>query len=371
MNNMYTIAGTMSGTSLDGVDVAVLTTDGKAQLKPGNTGFTPYSDKERAILQSAFDAGAQISDRRDRSGIIGEAEEIVTDVHIRALKEQIRLSNVPVDHIGLHGQTIFHDPSRKLTVQIGDAQKISDELGLPVIHDLRQNDVLQGGEGAPLAPVFHAALIAALGAETPALFVNIGGVANVTYVARDGALLAFDTGPGNALLDDFMQTQFGERMDLDGAVAARGQVQRDVVARLMSHPFFDRLPPKSLDRREFHEFALSALEHCSAEDSMATLTAFTAHAIQRAQGWYSEPPRSVILSGGGVKNPVMMRLLQELSPGPMKIASELGWDDVFIEANAFAYLAARHLQGLPISFPGTTSVSRPQTGGEIAYPDNR
>lgn len=371
MNNMYTIAGTMSGTSLDGVDVAILTTDGEAQLRPGNTGFTAYSDSERATLQSAFDAGAHISDRRDRSGVIGEAEKIVTDVHIRALKEQIRLSETPVDHIGLHGQTIFHDPARKLTVQIGDARRISNELGLPVVHDLRQNDVLQGGEGAPLAPVFHAALIAALKAETPALFVNIGGVANVTYVASDGALLAFDTGPGNALLDDFMQTQFGERMDLDGAVAARGRVLPDVVERLMSHPFFDRKPPKSLDRREFHEFALSALDRCTADDSMATLTAFTTHAIQRARHWYGEPPQTVIVSGGGVKNPVMMRLLQDLTPVPLQIASDLGWDDVFIEANAFAYLAARHLRGLPISFPGTTSVSEPQTGGEIVYPATR
>ena len=368
MNNTYTIAGTMSGTSLDGVDVAVLTTDGEAHLKPGTTGFTPYSDHERAVLQSAFDAGARMTDRLDRSGVIGEAERIVTDVHIRALKEQIRRSETAVDHVGLHGQTIFHDPSRKLTVQIGDAQRIADELGLPVVHDLRQNDVMQGGEGAPLAPVFHAALVAALKAEKPAVFLNIGGVANVTYIAADGELLAFDTGPGNALLDDFMQAQFGLRMDMDGAVAGRGRVLSVVGDRLMSHPFFDRKPPKSLDRREFHDFAMTALGNSAAEDSMATLTAFTADAIHRASRWYPEPAQTLIVSGGGVKNPVMMQLLRDLTPIKLQIASELGWDDVFIEANAFAYLAARHLRHLPISFPGTTSVPEPMVGGEIVYP---
>ncbi|MGJ8533113.1 MAG: anhydro-N-acetylmuramic acid kinase [Alphaproteobacteria bacterium] len=368
MNNTYTIAGTMSGTSLDGVDVAVLTTDGETHLTPGNTGFTPYSDAERAILQSAFDAGASMTDRRDRSGIIGEAEQIVTDVHIRALKEQIQKSENPVDHVGLHGQTIFHDPGRKLTIQIGDAQRIADELGLPIVHDLRQNDVMQGGEGAPLAPVFHAALIEALGAVKPAIFLNIGGVANVTFVGKAQEILAFDTGPGNALLDDLMQVHFGMRMDLDGAVAGRGCVKADIVNRLMSHSFFDRKPPKSLDRREFHEFALTALGDSAAEDRMATLTAFTADAIHRAQRWYPDAPRTIIVSGGGVKNPVMMKLLQALTPVKLQIASDLGWDDVFIEANAFAYLAARHLRQLPISFPGTTSVPEPMPGGEIAYP---
>ncbi|MEH6728921.1 MAG: anhydro-N-acetylmuramic acid kinase, partial [Hyphomicrobiales bacterium] len=294
--------------------------------------------------------------------------KIVTDVHIRVLKEQIRASEMPVDHVGLHGQTIFHDPARKLTIQIGDAQRIADELGLPVVHDLRQNDVIQGGEGAPLAPIFHAALIAALKADKPAVFLNIGGVANVTYVAEDGELLAFDTGPGNALLDDFMQAQFGLRMDLDGAVAGRGRILSEIGDRLMSHPFFERKPPKSLDRREFHDFAMSALGNSAAEDSMATLTAFTADAIHRAQRWYPVRPQTILVSGGGVKNPVMMELLQALTPIKLQIASDLGWDDVFIEANAFAYLAARHLRQLPISFPGTTSVPEPMTGGEIAYP---
>lgn len=368
MNKTYTIAGTMSGTSLDGVDVAVLTTDGEAQLTPGNTGFTSFDDQQRAVLQSAFDAGAQMTDRKDRRGVIGEAERIVTDVHTRALKEQIQKSKLPVDYVGLHGQTIFHDPVRRLTVQIGDAQRIADEVGLPVVHDLRQNDIMQGGEGAPLAPIFHAALVEALGVLKPAIFLNIGGVANVTYVGNKHELLAFDTGPGNALLDDFMQDHFGVRMDLDGAVAGRGRILPDIGDRLMSHPFFSRKPPKSLDRREFHKFALTALENSEAADSMATLTAFTADAIHRAQHWYPAPPQTIIVSGGGVKNPVIMRFLQALTPVKLQIASELGWDDVFIEANAFAYLAARHLRGLPISFPGTTSVPEPMVGGVIAYP---
>lgn len=368
MNKSYTIAGTMSGTSLDGVDIAVLTTDGETQLIPGATSFTAYSDEQRRVLQAAFDAGARIRERTDRSGVIAEAEQIVTDVHIRALKQQIEISGQTIDHVGFHGQTIFHDPGRKLTVQIGDAQRIADELGLPVIYDLRQNDVAHGGEGAPLAPVFHAALIEALGAAKPAVFLNIGGVANVSYIGADGELLAFDTGPGNALLDDFMQAEFGVRMDEDGKVAARGEAVEDVLERLMAHRFFGRKPPKSLDRREFHEFALSCVAGHSAEDCMATLTAFSVAAISAAGRWYPEQPKSVIVSGGGAKNPLMMRLLAASAAVKPQIASDLGWDDVFIEANAFAYLAARHLRHLPISFPGTTSVAEPLTGGEIAYP---
>lgn len=368
MRKTHTIAGTMSGTSLDGVDVAVLTTDGEAHLEPGATHFQGYTDGERKTLTAAFDAGPSISNRLDRSGVFGEAEEIVTRVHIEALRDGIKKSGQTVEYVGFHGQTIFHDPTRKLTVQIGDAQALADALGIPVIHDLRQNDVLQGGEGAPLAPVFHSAMVEALSAKKPAIFLNIGGVANVTYVGEDGSLLAFDTGPGNALLDDLMQAEFGERMDLGGKIAKAGHVNQNVLDQLLVHPFFDRKPPKSLDRRDFHAFALHKLEHLSTPDRMATLTKFTVQAIMRAAEWYPKPANTMIVSGGGAKNPVMMRHLREASSIDPQIASDLGWDDVFIEANAFAYLAARHLHGLPLSFPGTTSVPTPMNGGEICYP---
>lgn len=368
MRKPHTIAGTMSGTSLDGVDVAVLTTDGEAHLVPGINHFQAYTDVERKTLNEAFDAGPQILDRKDRSGIIGEAEEIVTRVHISALTDGINLSEQPVEYVGFHGQTIFHDPARKLTVQIGDAQTIADVLGIPVVHDLRQNDVMNGGEGAPLAPVFHGAMVEALQMPKPAIFLNIGGVANVTYVGENGNLLAFDTGPGNALLDDFMLTEFGQRMDTGGEVASRGVIDENILAALLEHPFFERKPPKSLDRRDFHEFALGKFEAHKASDCLASLTKFTVAAIMRAGEWYPKAPRSMIVSGGGAKNPVMMQHLRDASSIEPQIASALGWDDVFIEANAFAYLAARHLHGLPISFPGTTSVFQPLCGGEIAYP---
>lgn len=371
MRKTHTIAGTMSGTSLDGVDVAVLTTDGEAHLEPDVTHFQGYTDDERKILNAAFDAGPQITDRTDRSGIVGEAEEIVTRVHIEALRDGINASRQTVEYVGFHGQTIFHDPSRKLTVQIGDAQAIADALSIPVIHDMRQNDVMQGGEGAPLAPVFHGAMVEALQAEKPAIFLNIGGVANVTCVNADGSLLAFDTGPGNALLDDLMQAEFGERMDMGGKIAESGRIHSDVLAGLLSHPFFDRKPPKSLDRRDFHTFALNRLEGLSAPDKLATLTKFTVQAIMRAHEWFPQAPNTMIVSGGGAKNPIMMAHLQTVSSIVPQIASDLGWDDVFIEANAFAYLAARHLRGLPISYPGTTSVPEPMTGGEIAHPRGR
>lgn len=368
MRNTHTIAGTMSGTSLDGVDVAILKTDGEAHLEPGATHFQSYTDDERKTLTAAFDVGPGITDRLDRSGIIGDAEEIVTRVHINALRDGFKASAQQIEYVGFHGQTIFHDPSRKLTVQIGDAQALADALGVPVVHDMRQNDVIQGGEGAPLAPVFHGAMVEALSAEKPAVFLNIGGVANVTYVGNDGSLLAFDTGPGNALLDDLMQAEFGERMDLGGRIAGTGRVNQDALDQLLVHPFFDRKPPKSLDRREFHAFALRQLEPLNMPDRLATLTKFTVQAIMRAAEWYPKAANTMIVSGGGAKNPVMMGHLRDASSIVPQIASDLGWDDVFIEANAFAYLAARHLRGLPLSFPGTTSVPAPMTGGEIAYP---
>lgn len=368
MRKVHTIAGTMSGTSLDGVDVAVLTTDGEAHLVPGVTHFQEYTDEERKVLNLAFDAGPHMMDRNDRSGVIGEAEDIVTRVHIEALTDGISLSTQPVEYVGFHGQTIFHDPARQLTVQIGDAQAISDALGIPVIYDMRQNDVLHGGEGAPLAPAFHSAMVEALDAKKPAIFLNIGGVANVTYVGEGGELLAFDTGPGNALLDDLMQVEFAERMDTGGKIAESGHIETDILAELLAHPFFDRLPPKSLDRRDFHTFALDRLEGLAAPDKLATLTLFTVQAIMRAHEWLPKAPNTMIVSGGGAKNPVMMAHLEQVSPIAPQIVSDLGWDDVFIEANAFAYLAARHLSDLPLSYPGTTSVPEPMRGGEIVHP---
>ncbi|MFK8035530.1 MAG: anhydro-N-acetylmuramic acid kinase [Hyphomicrobiales bacterium] len=368
MRKAYTIAGTMSGTSLDGVDVAVLKTDGEAHLEPGVTHFQSYDEEERRTLSAAFDVGPNITDRLDRSGIIGIADEIVTRVHTEALRDGINKSQQQVEYVGFHGQTIFHDPSRKLTVQIGDAQALADALGIPVIHDMRQNDVMQGGEGAPLAPVFHGAMVEALSAEKPAIFLNVGGVANATYIGNDGSLLAFDTGPGNALLDDLMHAEFGERMDLGGKIAKTGRVNQHALDQLLAHPFFDRKPPKSLDRRDFHAFALRELENLNVPDRLATLTKFTVQAIMRAAEWYPKSANTMIVSGGGAKNPVMMKHLGDTSSVVPQIASDLGWDDVFIEANAFAYLAARHLRGLPLSYPGTTSVPAPTKGGEIAYP---
>lgn len=368
MADILTVAGTMSGTSLDGVDVAILATDGASHLVPGTTGFHPYSDDERSILRQAYVAGAAMKQRTDRDGVIADAESIVTQAHILALKDGISRFSGHVDYVGFHGQTIFHDPQRKLTVQIGNAQEIAKALGIPVVHDFRANDVAQGGEGAPLAPIFHASIIQKLEAKMPALFLNIGGVANVTYMAESGDLLAFDTGPGNALMDDYMMEHFGTRMDEDGRIAAKGNVDSKALDILIAHPFFYKKPPKSLDRQEFHGFARKEIEDLAPQDAIATLNAFTVLSLQKALQWCLEPPRSVIVSGGGAKNPVIMAGLKRVFEATPQTASSLGWDDDFIEANAFAYLAVRSLKKLPISFPGTTCIAAPLTGGEVAYP---
>ena len=366
--------GMMSGTSLDGVDVAMLLTDGVDIARTGPSRYRPYTDAERTLLRQALAAAANLPDRTSRSDILRAAEDMVTDVHAEALESFCASTGMAAQHIaviGFHGQTVLHRPERRLTVQIGDAAALARRLGIPVVADLRQADVAAGGQGAPIVPVYHRALVRGLGRPGPVAVVNIGGVGNLTWLDGEAEPVACDTGPGNALLDDFVRLRTGAAQDLDGRLAAAGRSDLAAVERLMAHPYFSRRPPKSLDRNDFRRWVADrgGLGAMTTEDGAATLTRLTAESIARAADLLPRRPRSWIVAGGGAHNPTLMAMLAErLAPASVETAAQVGWSVDALEAQAFAYLAARSLAGLPLTFPGTTGAPAPLTGGVLYRP---
>jgi len=363
-----TAVGLMSGTSLDGVDVAVLVTDGETIDDFGPTGFRPYTDPERAQLREALVVASGLNDRAGRPGILADAERVVTLAHAEAVEACLAEHGLPaarIDVVGFHGQTVLHRPDAGMTVQIGDAAMLASRLGIPVVHDFRAADVAAGGQGAPFVPVFHRALVERAGISRPVVVLNVGGVANITFIDDDGALVACDTGPGNALIDDFMLERTGVACDRDGVAAAHGHVDDAALARLLEHPFFIKKPPKSLDRNAFSRRAVSA---ALTGDGAATLTAFTAAAAARVVPLLPKPPVQWVVCGGGAHNPTMMRLLTQATGAKVLTADKLGWIGDAVEAQAFAYLAVRSIRGLPLTFPGTTGVREPTGGGVLVQP---
>ncbi|MEW6644151.1 MAG: anhydro-N-acetylmuramic acid kinase [Pseudomonadota bacterium] len=366
---VMTAIGLMSGTSLDGVDVALIETDGKQVTSIGPSGYRPYHEQERTLLRQALAEAPRLSHRDARPGVLAAAEHAVTVAHaeaVAAFTAQHHIAREAIDIVGFHGQTVLHRPEQGLTVQIGDGLALARAIHIPVMHDFRAADVAAGGQGAPLVPVYHRALATALGRAGPIAVLNIGGVSNITYVDGYDALIACDTGPGNALLDDYVFRATGQPFDQDGRLAAQGDPDTGWIARALQHPFFAQRPPKSLDR---NQFASLQLPNLAVADGAATLTAFTAEAIARIVAHLPKAPTDWIVAGGGARNLMMMRLLrQHLAPARVDTADALGWAGDALEAQAFAFLAARSLQGLPLSYPATTGVPAPTTGGIIARP---
>jgi len=344
--------GLMSGTSLDGIDVAFLETDGRSQVRPGPALTVPYEPGMRARLRSVL--GGQ--------GPTADVERELTDAHTAAVRAFLARHELGrIDVVGLHGHTILHRPREGRTWQIGDGARLARALGLDVVADFRAADVAAGGEGAPLAPVFHAGL--ATGLERPLAVLNLGGVGNVTWLGEDESeMLAFDTGPGNALIDDWALRHTGSPVDRDGALARAGRVDEQAVATFLAHPFLARRPPKSLDRDDFRAFMPDGL---SPADGAATLTAMTAAAVAAARSHFPAPPRRWLVTGGGRHNPALMEALLRALAAPVEAVEHVGWDGDALEAQAFAYLAVRSLDGLPLSFPGTTGVPVPTRGGRL------
>ncbi len=361
MANLMNALGLMSGTSLDGIDAAMVRTDGETVVERGPAMTFPYSPAQRARLRAGLEAAVVITQRDQRPGDLADLERDLTLWHAAAVAEFRQAHDIQPDVIGFHGQTVLHRPAQGLTVQLGDGSLLAAETGIQVVADMRVADVAAGGQGAPLVPAYHAALAAGLAAR-PAAFVNIGGVANITFIARDGALLAFDTGPGNALLDDWAMKHTGRAVDEGGALAASGTPDEAMLEALLAHPYFAAMPPKSLDRQSFAALTPNSLNPAN---GAATLTAFTAHSIAEAADWLEEMPEVWVITGGGRHNPALMAMLREVIPARVIAAEDAGFDGDAMEAEAWGYLAVRSLRGLPLSFPGTTKVEEPMTGGVL------
>ncbi|MDV7141539.1 anhydro-N-acetylmuramic acid kinase [Tropicimonas sp. TH_r6] len=356
------VLGMMSGTSLDGVDAAVIETDGTAITGLGEHGYRSYSDQERDVLRAALG-------RWPGEPGVAEAAELVERAHAELM---VGFSDVAL--AGFHGQTLAHEPDKRGTHQAGDGRVLAAALGVPVVWDFRSSDVQMGGQGAPLAPAYHFALAKWIGAETPLAFLNLGGVGNVTWVdpaksapEEAGALLAFDTGPANAPINDLMQARRGLPFDEDGALAAAGVVSVEILDAFAAHGYFLKYPPKSLDRDDFSGLQEQVADLSDA-DAAATLTAAAAVAVVRAAEFFPAPVERLLVTGGGRLNPVLMTMLSEGMGCTVEPVEAVGLDGDMLEAQAFAFLAMRVMRGLPTSFPATTGVAAAVGGGEISTP---
>ena len=349
------VIGLMSGTSLDGVDAAAIETDGEAVQAFGPSLTLAYEPQLRADLRRLIDLADGLA---ANDPFLLETEKRLTDVHAEA----VRALEWQAEMIGFHGQTILHRPASRRTWQIGDASRLARDTGLPIAYDFRSADVAAGGQGAPLVPAFHAALASEL--SKPVLILNLGGVANLTWIGED-ELLACDTGPGCALLDDWAQRHTGEPIDRDGKLALAGHADETILQRLLAHPFFALPAPKSLDRQDFAA-ALEAIAGLSPADGAATLAAFTARAAAATP--LPDKPGRLLVTGGGRRNPAIMMALAEAFGCSVAPVEDVGWDGDALEAQCFGFLAVRVVAGKPLSFPGTTGVASPMPGGRIAHP---
>lgn len=372
---VYTAIGLMSGTSLDGVDAAIIRTDGRDFAESVAFVSKPYDEALRAELRACF------GKRYDAEGAVKQAEERMTLAHATLVKELLAAAGMAaaeIDMIGFHGQTIFHDPDNGFTWQIGDGELLACETDINVINDFRSADVAAGGEGAPLLPLYHRAKMAAAKQKFPVAVLNLGGVGNVTWLGRisgggvdkgtaadsgeDAQILAFDTGPANAMIDDFVKLRTGQNFDEGGALALKGWADDEMIGQWFGHEFFARTPPKSLDR---NVWSIDDVAHMSDEDGVATLTLFTVEAVADALRYMPQAPKAWFVTGGGRKNPALMEWLSNVLKVPVAPVEDLGWCGDALEAEGFAYLAARHLEGLPLSVPGTTGVKAPVAGGRL------
>jgi anhydro-N-acetylmuramic acid kinase len=357
--------GLMSGTSMDGIDIALIETDGDVHVRRLGAASLAYDEVFRSDLRQALIDALVIRERSERPGRLGDIERELTERHAEAALRFMgdrMLQPAAIDVIGFHGQTVLHRPEEALTVQLGDGRLLAERTGIDVVYDLRAADVAAGGQGAPMVPVYHRALAARI-PERPLAFVNIGGVANITWIGRDGRLLAFDTGPGNALIDDWMRKRTGAGVDVDGQLAARGRVIDALLKEFLRLPYFGHLPPKSLDRQAFHSIEMGNI---GTEDGAATLAAVTAEAIARSREHLAEEPKLWIICGGGRRNATLMRMLAGAVGSAVAPAEAVGLDGDTLEAEAWAYLAVRSLVGHALTFPGTTGVLEPVTGGVLA-----
>ncbi|MFT4181262.1 MAG: anhydro-N-acetylmuramic acid kinase [Rhizobium sp.] len=363
--------GLMTGTVLDGnIDVALIKTDGERIAEFGPYELAPYPDWIRRLLEETLTQARAWNFDGPEPAIFAEAQEALTRTQSAAVKALVEASGMTMADIGVvgfHGQTVLHRAPQKGrsgdTRQLGDGELMHSILGTKVAYDFRTADVRAGGQGAPLAAAYHTALLHGAGTGGDTAILNLGGVANITWSDGEGNFVAFDTGPANAPLNDFVKSHGLGDMDRDGALGKAGRVDEARLAKLLEHPYLTAPYPKSLDR---FDFGASMAEGLSPEDGAATLSAFTASAVGKALDLLPRRPTKLVVSGGGRRNPTIMSMLRTRAGAEPIFAETLGWRGDAVEAECFAFLAVRVLRGLPISFPGTTGVPAPMCGGRLA-----
>ena len=355
--------GTMSGTSLDGVDAAMVLTDGIRIVEFGQAEYRPYTAVERGVIRAGLglwpgDTGVEA------------AAEVVETAHAEVLS---RFAGAEM--IGFHGQTLAHDPQGRGTHQAGSGAVLAQVLGTPVVWDFRTADVQLGGQGAPLAPFYHFACARHIGAAAPLAILNMGGVGNLTWIdprfaspETPGALLAFDTGPANAPVNDLMLARLGKVRDDGGALAAKGVPDQAIIDAFLRHPYFYKMPPKSLDRNDFPDL-VQAVTTLNDADAAATLTQAAAMAVARGAEHFPLPATQILVTGGGRHNGSLMAMLRAALSCPVNAIEAVGLNGDMLEAQAFAYLAVRVARGMPTSCPGTTGVAGAVGGGQISRPE--
>jgi anhydro-N-acetylmuramic acid kinase len=356
-DGLVTAVGAISGTSMDGIDVALIRSDGRARLETGPGATFPYPTDVAGALREL------VAEPQRALGPLDELEAAVTDAHVAAIRgffDKFGVDRRAVALVGLHGQTVLHRPRERFTRQLGDGARAAAALGIDVVNDFRAADVAAGGEGAPFVPLYHAAMSAKL--ERPLVLLNWGGVGNVTYLGPEGEIVAFDTGPANALIDDFVGRRLGVSHDEGGALAASGRADKGLVQRFMQDAYFDRPAPKSLDRNHFHG-VMQALEPLGDADGAATLAAFTVEATAAATRHFTAPASRWLVCGGGRRNATLMRAVATRLGAAVDPIEAIGFDGDVVEAQCFAYLALRSRQRLPLSLPTTTGAPHPLTGG--------
>jgi anhydro-N-acetylmuramic acid kinase len=359
-HKLYRALGLMSGTSFDGIDAALIETDGYSHVRPLGFFGKPYTSDFRRKLRAHLGNSQGAADPE-----VAAFERELTEMHAKIVFALLRILGKSADIIGFHGQTLYHHPEKRLTIQIGDGALLAKLTDIDVVNDFRSADVAAGGNGAPLVPLYHRALVAKL--PKPILILNIGGVSNVTWIGGDGDddILAFDVGPGNALIDDWITGHTGHPYDQNGLLAASGKINEAAVEKVLGMDFFSRVPPKSLDRDEFGKHMPQNL---NLADGAATLTMMTARAVAHALKFLPQKPKTIYVAGGGRHNDTLMRWIGDVSGLEVKRVDDLGWSGDGLEAEAFGYLAVRSVLGLPLSLPKTTGVPRPMVGGKLNKP---
>lgn len=360
---LFRVIGLMSGTSIDGIDAALVETDGISTVKPLAFMPSPYERSFRLKLRSHLGNRAGLQDPE-----VAAFERELTELHasiVQRFKQKFNSQTENIDFIGFHGQTIWHQPASRSTIQLGDGALLARLTNIPVINDFRTNDVRAGGHGAPLVPLYHRALATYL--PKPVAILNIGGVSNISWIGgeKDDEIMAFDVGPGNAMIDDWVLLHTGNAYDERGLLAAAGRVHGEIVDKVMSMPFFQQKPPKSIDRDDFKNLMPTNLRPA---DGAATLTMITARAVALGLNFVPQKPKHLYVTGGGRLNNTIMRWIRDLTSITVSPVDDLGWSGDGLEAEAFAYLAVRSHLGLPLSVPGTTGVPTPMTGGQFHRP---